>query len=133
MSLYEQMKNGYAAYSARDFGFVDELFAADVRWNVPGPQGEITGREAVHAFFAGLTEQFASHRIEPVAALEDGARLWCRVRHVFTTKDGSVHEVAAVHMWQFAGAQVVSMDEVADTLAFGVAAGMIPAEVLAAA
>src|SRR3954465_1760060 len=41
MGLTDQMRDGYASYSRRDYGFVDQLFGDDIRWNVPGPQGEL--------------------------------------------------------------------------------------------
>lgn len=127
MSHADSLREGYARYSARDFSFVDDLFAPDVRWSVPGPQGELHGAEAVKDFFAGLTEMFGAHRIDLVDSVETEDRLWCYVHHTFTSLDGRPHTVEAVHRWQLADGKVIAMDEVADTVAFGVAAGMIPA------
>jgi len=127
----EWMREGYARYSARDFAFADDFFTPDIRWRVPGPQGEITGREAVVHFFEGLTEMFSAHRIELVDSLESEDRLWCHVVHTLTSHDGAEHKVEAVHMWTVTDGKVSALDEVADTLAFAVAAGMVPAEALA--
>ncbi len=133
MSYVERMREGYAAYSRSDPAMADTWFTKDIRWHVPGPQGPIQGREAVKEFFAGLTEMFSAHTIELNDAIESGDRLWCYVTHTFTRQDGSAHEVEAVHLWTVAGERLSAMHEVADTLAFGIAAGMIPAEALAAA
>ena len=133
MSKIDRMRQGYAAYSRRDPSMADTFFTDDISWLVPGPQGPIQGRDAVKEFFAGLSELFSTHTIAVNDGLESGDRLWCYVTHTFTRKDGSAHEVEAVHMWTAAGERFSAMHEVADTLAFGVAAGMIPAEALVAA
>lgn len=126
MSRADTMRDGYAAYNRRDFSFVDDIFAPDVDWSTPGPDGPLQGRAAVRGFFEGLATQFAAHEIAVDSQLEQGDRLVCFVTHRFTTHDGAVHEVAGVHDWRFRGEQVASMREVADTMAFAIAAGMIP-------
>jgi len=131
MSHADWMREGYARYSARDFAFVHDYFAPDIRWHVPGPQGEIIGNEAVVHFFEGLTDMFSAHRIELIDALESEDKLWCHVHHTLTSHDGADHKVDAVHMWTLADGKASAMNEIADTLAFGVAAGMIPAEAIA--
>lgn len=121
-----RMQDGYAAYNRRDFSFVDEMFAPDIDWATPGPEGPLHGRDAVRGFFEALAGQFAAHEIAVDSQLEQGDRLVCFVTHRFTTNDGATHEVAGVHDWRFRGEQVASMREVADTMAFAIAAGMIP-------
>jgi ketosteroid isomerase-like protein len=126
VSHADWMREGYARYSRRDLAFVDEYFAPEIRWSVPGPQGMLEGRDAVKAFFDGLTEIFSAHRIELVDSVESADKLWCYVTHVLTTLDGVEHEVSAVHMWTIADGRATAMTEVNDTAAFGIAAGMIP-------
>lgn len=128
MSNAERMREGYASYSRRDFSFVDEIFAQDIAWRTPGAEQGITGRPAVLAFFEGLATMFRGHEIVMDDAVEVGDRLICFCRHRLTDHDGAVHEVESVMDWRFSGDQVVSMHEVADTLAFAQAAGMVPAQ-----
>ena len=126
MTATDWARDAYARYSARDFSFVNE-FTEDVHWHVPDPSTpELQGREQVLAFFNGLGEVFSAHRIELVQAVESGDTLAARVRHVFTRHDGGGGTVDATHWWGFRDGKVASLYEVADTLAFGQAAGMIP-------
>ncbi len=132
MTNGERMRNGYEAYNVRDFSFVDELFAEDIDWKSPGPDGELHGRVAVKQFFQRLTEQFAAHRITVEDSVESasGDRIVCFVRHRFSRVDGESGEVEAVHDWHFEDGRIVRLREVADTLAFGVVSGMLPADLL---
>lgn len=133
MSNLQSMIDGYAAYSRRDFSFVDTLFAADIEWQVVGlPLGTLHGRKAILAFFDGLAEQFAGHEIALRDHVESDDRLVCMVEHVFTRHDGGRTPVAAVHAWTFRNGEVAKLYEVGDTLAFGVASGAVPAEALGA-
>lgn len=127
MSTTDLMREGYARYGRRDFGFVDEIFAPDIAWRTPGTEQGITGRAAVRAFFDGLTEMFSAHEIVMDDAVEVGDRLICFCRHRFTDHAGAVHEVESVMDWRFANGRATSLHEVADTLAFARAAGMVPA------
>jgi len=125
MSNLERMRTGYERYNRRDFDLVDDLFDADIDWRVP--VGEpIRGREGVRAFFQGLGEQLSSHEIVVDDSVESGDRLVCFVRHQMTTPDGRAGEVEAVHDWRFRDGRVVSLHEVADTLAFAVLTGQVP-------
>ena len=117
----DQMRQAYAEYSARDFGWVDTMMAPDVHWKIVG-FGEMAGREAVKEFFNGLTQQFDSHTITLDDSVEAGDRLICFVTHTFI----GTHPVAAIHSWTSSGGQITSLYEVADTMAFAVAAGMMP-------
>ncbi len=128
----DKMRDAYAAYNRRDFSFVDELFVEDIDWRTPGPGGELRGRAAVKAFFGELTQQFTAHKITIEDSVEsaNGDRIVCFVRHLFTRPDGESGEVEAVHDWQFGDGQIVRLREIADTLAFGVVSGMLPAELL---
>jgi ketosteroid isomerase-like protein len=130
MSNLERMREGYERYNRRDFGVVDDLFDEDIDWRVPVNE-PIRGREGVRAFFQGLTEQLASHRIVVDDAVESGDRLVCFVRHEMTTPDGKSGEVEAVHDWRFRDGRVVSLREIADTLAFAVLTGQAPEPVSA--
>lgn len=127
MSNTELMRDGYARYSRRDFTFVDELFAPDIAWRTPGAEQGITGRDAVLGFFGELTKMFTAHEIVMNDAVESGDRLICFCRHHFTDHAGEVHEAESVMDWRFRDGQVASMREVADTLAFARATGMVPA------
>lgn len=120
------MREGYERYSSRDYGFVDELFAPDIVWRVPDADGTVLhGREAVHGFFQGLQQQFRAHRIECLDAVEQGDTLACLVRHTIERHDGGGGQVEAVHWWRWRDNQITSLDEVADTMAFAHAAGML--------
>jgi ketosteroid isomerase-like protein len=130
MSHLEEMREGYAAYSRRDYSFADTLFAEDIDWSVPdSPEssGKLHGREAVKGFFETLGEQFTAHTIALDDAVESGDRLVCFVRHTFTRPDGVSTDVEAVHDWTWRSGQAVKMREIADTMGFAVAAGMMPA------
>jgi ketosteroid isomerase-like protein len=127
MTNTELMRDGYASYSRRDYSFVDELFAPDIRFGVPeAVGGELVGRDQVKQFFNGLAEQFARHEIVLDDAVESGDRLVCFVHHRFETRDGTAAEVEAVHDWRFRDGQIASMHEVADTLAVARLTGQVP-------
>jgi ketosteroid isomerase-like protein len=131
MSHLDDIRSGYAAYSRRDFSFIDDVFAEDIEWTVAGPPEPVRGRDGVRAFFDGLVDQFAGHEITIEDAVEVDDRLICFVRHDFRRHDGAqTPSVAAVHDWRFRGRQATSLREIADTLSFAVAAGMIPADAL---
>jgi ketosteroid isomerase-like protein len=128
MTNTELMRDGYAAYSRRDYSFVDELFAPDIRFAVPAEVGgEFVGRDQVKEFFNGLAQQFARHEIVLDDAVESGDRLVCFVHHRFETQDGNAGEVEAVHDWRFRDGKIASMREVADTLAIARLSGQAPA------
>jgi ketosteroid isomerase-like protein len=126
VSNIDTMREGYARYSARDFSFVDEIFAPDINWRVP--VGEpIVGREGVKEFFNGLTEMFSAHSITCDDYVEDGDRLVCFVQHHLTTPDGRTADIDAVHDWRWRDGQVTSLNETADTLTFAIVTGQVPA------
>jgi ketosteroid isomerase-like protein len=128
MSNTDLMREGYARYSRRDFGIVDELFAEDIVFDVPDPRAPFRGRAAVVGFFQGLAEMFDGHEIVMDDAIEQDDRLVCFCRHRLTDRQGRVHEVDSVMDWRFSGGRAASVKEVADTMGFAQAAGMIPAE-----
>ncbi len=70
--------------------------------------------------------QFASPTITLDDALEVGDRLICFVHHTLTRPDGQVGTVEAVHDWRFRDGQIVSLREIADTMAFANIAGLVP-------
>jgi ketosteroid isomerase-like protein len=127
VSMSDTIREGYAAYSRGDHTFVDRIFAEDIEWHAPGAEDGIHGREAVKAFFVGLMETFSEHRIRLDDAVETDGRVICFCTHSFTRGDQTT-EVRSVMDWRHRDGQMVSLDEVADTLAFAVAAGMLPAE-----
>jgi ketosteroid isomerase-like protein len=128
VSHLDLIRDGYAAYSRRDFSFVDETFAEDIDWAVAGAE-PMRGRKAVLGFFDSLGERFAGHEISIDDSVESGERLVCFIHHTVTRHDGEQPPpVAAVHDWRFRDGRAVSLREVADTLAFAVAEGMIPAD-----
>ena len=126
MSDADRMREGYARYNRRDFGFVDELFAEDIAWRPPGSGDGMSGRAAVLGFFDELTRMFRAHEIVVEDMVEADGRLVAFCRHRFSAQDGEVHEVESVMDWRFRDGRATSMREVADTLAFARAAGMVP-------
>jgi ketosteroid isomerase-like protein len=126
LSNTDAMRAGYERYGNRDFELVNDLFTADVDWKIEGLI-EVTGRDAVREFFNGLAEQFASHTITIDDSVEQGDRLICFVTHTVTRHDGESAQFKAVHDWQFRDGQAASLHEIADTLAFAVFSGQVPA------
>ena len=127
MSNLDRMRAGYAQYSNRDFGgVVDDLFTEDIDWKIESLI-EVTGRAAVLEFFNGLAEQLAGHTITIDDAIENGDRLVCFVTHAVTRHDGESGQFKAVHDWRFRDGQAASLHEIADTLAFAVFSGQVPA------
>jgi ketosteroid isomerase-like protein len=131
MSMTDVIREGYARYGRRDFDLVDELFAEDMRWNVPGPHGPLQGRAAVRGFFEGLAAQFASHTIRLDDAVETPDRVICFVTHTLVPQGQEPVEIEAVHDWHVADGRFVALREYADTLAFAIVTGAIPADALA--
>ena len=125
MSNIERMQDAYARFGARDFSFVDEVFAEDIDWRVPVNE-PIVGRGGVKQFFEGLGELLSAHTITVDSYVEDGERLVCFVQHHVTTVDGKSADIDAVHDWRWRDGQVASLKEVADTLTFAIVTGQVP-------
>jgi ketosteroid isomerase-like protein len=125
MSMTDEIREGYARYGRRDYGFMEDVFAQDIVWNTPGLESPLQGREAVRAFFGGLAQQFEAHTIALDDAVELDDRLICFCRHSFTPRGGEPVEVRSVMTWGVRDGQFTSLDEVADTLMFAIAAGMV--------
>jgi len=125
LSNLDRIQDAYARFSARDYSFVDEVFAPDIDWRVPVSE-PLVGREAVKQFFTGLTDLLSSHTITCNDSVEAGDRLVCFITHSVTTPDGKSAAIDAVHDWHWRDGQVASMKEVADTLAFAVVTGQVP-------
>ncbi|MGY1747574.1 nuclear transport factor 2 family protein [Blastococcus sp. SYSU D00695] len=70
-----RLREGYEAFGKGDFAFLDDLFAEDIRWTVPGRSqlaGTYEGRRAVYDMFARLFELTeGSFRVEPRTILAD--------------------------------------------------------------
>jgi ketosteroid isomerase-like protein len=103
-----------------------DAFTEDIDWKIEGVVA-VSGRQAVREFFDGLAEQFAAHTITVDESIEDGDRLICFVTHRVTKHDGESGEFKAVHDWRFRDGQAVSLHEIADTLAFAIFSGQVPA------
>ncbi len=108
----ELVRRGYAAFSAGDMATLNELFADDAVWHVPGNNsmsGAKKGREAIMAFFGELmtgTGGTATSTLQEVIGGEDhtiGRHRNHAERNgkvndqdsvlVFTIRDGRVAEV----------------------------------------
>lgn len=106
-----RIKAGYAAFATGDFAVLNDLFAADVVWHVPGRSqlaGDYQGRDAVFAFFGKLMEVTeGSFHLDVHAILADdehavaltfgtasrgGQSLTDMAAHVFHLRDGKVTE-----------------------------------------
>ena len=128
MSNVELLRRGYEAYNRRDFTAATEAFAEDIVWRIPDPaRAVLDGRAAVLGFFEQLAGQFVKHTIALEDAVEAPDRVVAFVTHTFTRLDGATGTVDAVHDWRLRDGQLVSMREVADTMAFAVIAGLVPA------
>jgi ketosteroid isomerase-like protein len=130
VSNTDLMREAYARYSNRDFALVDDVLAEDIDWNIEGLTS-VKGRAAVLEFFNGLADQFAAHTITIDDSIEDGDRLICFVTHRVTRLDGESGQFKAVHDWRFRDSQAVSLHEIADTLAFAIFTGQVPAPAVA--
>jgi ketosteroid isomerase-like protein len=126
MTYDELVRAAYADYNRRDFDATVARFTPDVRWQVP-VNPPVVGRAAVQAFFSGLAEMVAAHEIVVNEIVEQDDRLDAHVTHRFTTHDGRTTEFKAVHAWTRQGDLLSKLDEVADTLAFAVMTGQVPA------
>ena len=82
-------------------------------------------------FFGGLTQITTAHSITLRDSVASGDRIVAFVDHAFTRPDGTVVTVAAVHSWTFRDGVATSLYELPDTVAVGVALGMVPDEALA--
>jgi len=56
----ELLRKGYAAYNSGDMATINELFADDIEWHVPGRSelaGDYHGKDEVFSFFGKLMER----------------------------------------------------------------------------
>jgi hypothetical protein len=105
------VRNGYEAFAKGDMQTVNELFADDIVWHVPGKSqlaGDYKGKDQVFDWFAKLinlsggTFQQEIHDVvanddhaivlATLSAEREGARLQDRNVHVLHVRDGKVTE-----------------------------------------
>ena len=116
-----RIKEGYAAFAKSDFAVLNNLFAEDLLWHVPGRNqlsGDYRGREAVYGFFGRLMEVTAgSFNLEVHAVLANdehgvamvvttasraGQRIEVKDVHVMHLRDGKVLEFWTASTDQYA-------------------------------
>jgi ketosteroid isomerase-like protein len=124
MSMTDEIREGYAAYSRRDFSFADEIFADDIAWSVPNTP-PLQGRAAVLEFFGGLGAMFESHTIRLNDAIELDGRLICFCTHEMQRAGAEPVAFESVMDWRFRDGKFTSLHEVADSLSFAIAAGFV--------
>jgi uncharacterized protein len=115
----DRIRQGYEAFSAGNLQALDELFADDIVWHVPGRNpiaGDYKGRQEVYGFFGKLVEGTAGTlRLEVHDVLandthatvmvhtggqREGKTLSDNTIHAFELRDGKV-----VEFWGYAGDQ----------------------------
>ena len=116
------LRRGYEAYSSGDMDTINQLFADDIVWHVPGRSaigGDYRGPEEVLAFFGKLQERtggtFALELHDVLAgddhvvvlarttAERNGERRTFDVAHVWHVRDGKATEFWALSTDQYAG------------------------------
>ena len=109
-----RIRAGYEAFAKGDLAALDDLFAEDIRWHVPGRNqlsGTYDGRAAVYEMFGRLMEVTeGSFRIELRAVLADdeyGATLV----DVTARRGVSSFAVTNAHMFRFTGDKVTEFWE----------------------
>jgi ketosteroid isomerase-like protein len=112
----ELVRRGYAAFSAGDVATLNELFAEDAVWHVPGTSaisGPKQGRGAILTFFGELMTETAGTATVTVQDVIGGPDHTIGLHHnhserknkvddqdavlVFTIRDGRVTEVHEFH------------------------------------
>jgi len=110
----ELVRRGYAAFSAGDMATLNELFADDAVWHVPGNNpmsGAKQGREAILAFFGELmtgTGGTATSTLQEVVAGED--HTISRHRN-HAERNGKVNDQDAVLVFTIRNERVTEVQE----------------------
>ena len=104
-----RLREGYTAFGKGDLAALDDLFAEDIRWHLPGRNqlsGTYTGRPAVYEMFGRLTALTeGSFRIEVRTVLADDD-------HALALVDASAHSgersfaITDVHVCRMAGGRI---------------------------
>jgi uncharacterized protein len=109
-----RVREAYDAFAKGDLAALDEFFAEDIRWHVPGrnqTSGTYEGRPAVYEMFGRLTELTeGSLRMEVRAVLADDEYAMALVDVTARSGERSF-AVTDTHVSRFAGDKVVEFWE----------------------
>lgn len=109
-----RLREGYAAFGKGDLAALDDLFAEDVRWTIPGRgqlSGTYEGRQAVYAMFGRLMELTeGSFRVELRKVFADDTDAVAVVTSTAHRGDRST-EVVNVHVSRLRDGKVVEFRE----------------------
>ena len=109
-----RLRRGYEAFGKGDLAALDDLFAEDIRWTIPGRgqlAGTYQGRQAVYAMFGRLLELTeGSFRVEPRKVFADATDAVVVVTSTAHRGERSV-EVLNVHVSRLRDGQVVEFRE----------------------
>jgi hypothetical protein len=109
-----RVRAGYEAFGKGDFAALDELFAEDISWHLPGRNqlsGVYEGRAAVYEMFARLmqiTEGTFRADVRTVLADDDHAVV---VADVSARRGENSFSVTDAHVLRFAGERVAEFWE----------------------
>lgn len=108
----ELLRRAYAAYAAGDVEALDDLFADDVTWHIPGHgpvAGDHEGKEEVLGVVGTLMDLTdGTARLEPQALLADDGRGVALVRST-ASRHGATHTSRLVQVFRIEGAQIVEL------------------------
>jgi ketosteroid isomerase-like protein len=125
------VRDGYAAFAARDMPAVLALLHEDVVWTTPDTValgGTYVGAAAVGGFFARLPENYTELRVEPERFVDRGDCVVVLGHHRGTTRAGSVLDLPFVHVWTMSSGKALAFTEHFDTARMNLALG-VPAQV----
>ena len=110
----ELVRRGYAAFSAGDMATLNELFAEDAVWHVPGSNtlsGAKQGRDAIIAFFGELMTRTAGTVTVTLQDVIGGPNHTVGLHHNHAKRNGKVNDQDAVLVFTIQDGRVTAVQE----------------------
>jgi ketosteroid isomerase-like protein len=110
----ELVRSGYAAFSAGDMATLNELFAEDAVWHVPGSNtlsGAKKGRGAILAFFGDLMTHSAGTATVTLQDVIGGPDHTVGLHHNHAERNGKVNDQDAVLVFTIRDGRVTEVQE----------------------
>jgi uncharacterized protein len=113
----ELVRRGYAAFSSGDMATLNELFAEDAVWHVPGSgplSGPKEGRDAILAFFGETMSLSGGTFRVTLDNVVGGEELTAALHHSHGERNGKVLDQNAVNVFRILDGQVIEVKEYSD-------------------
>jgi ketosteroid isomerase-like protein len=113
----ELVRRGYAAFSRGDMDTINEIFADDIVWHIPGRSplaGDYKGKNEVFGFFGQLAERSGGTFSLDVHDILGNDEHVVAMTHEQAERGGRSLDVHGVHVWHVRDGKAVEFWGLAD-------------------